>query len=78
MRTPKLPFLQSHAAAPLMVMTLAIMALGLWLPLGPLAGYFRLQALPPAYYGWLVAILLGYCTLTTLMKRVYIRRYGWQ
>ncbi|MEX8520125.1 MAG: magnesium-translocating P-type ATPase [Leptothrix sp. (in: b-proteobacteria)] len=77
-RTPKLPFVQSHAAAPLMAMTLAIMAAGLWLPLGPLAGYFRLQALPAAYYGWLLAILLGYCTLTTLMKRVYIRRYGWQ
>ena len=77
-RTPKLPFVQSRAAAPLMVMTLAIMAVGLWLPLGPLAGYFKLQALPAAYYGWLLAILLGYCTLTTLMKRVYIRRYGWQ
>ena len=77
-RTPKLPFVQSHAAAPLMAMTLAIMALGLWLPLSPLASYFKLQALPWAYYGWLVAILLGYCTLTTLMKRLYIRRYGWQ
>jgi len=70
--------LQSHAAAPLMGMTLAIMALGLWLPLGPLAGYFKLQPLPAAYYGWLAAILLGYCTLTTMMKRLYIRRYGWQ
>ncbi|MEY8876733.1 MAG: magnesium-translocating P-type ATPase, partial [Leptothrix sp. (in: b-proteobacteria)] len=77
-RTPKLPFVQSRAAAPLMAMTLAIMAVGLWLPLGPLAGYFRLQALPAAYYGWLVAILLGYCVLTTLMKRLYIRRHGWQ
>ena len=77
-RTPRLPFVQSRAAAPLMAMTLAIMAVGLWLPLGPLAGYFKLQALPAAYYGWLLAILLGYCTLTTLMKRVYIRRYGWQ
>jgi P-type Mg2+ transporter len=77
-RTPKLPFVQSHAAAPLMGMTLAIMAVGLWLPIGPLAGYFKLQALPAAYYVWLLAILLGYCTLTTLMKRVYIRRYGWQ
>jgi len=37
LRTPKLPFLQSHAAAPLMAMTLATMAIGLWLPLGPLA-----------------------------------------
>jgi Mg2+-importing ATPase len=78
LRTPKLPFVQSHAAAPLMAMTLAIVAIGLWLPLGPLASYFKLQALPLAYYGWLVAILLGYCVLTTVMKRFYIRRYGWQ
>ncbi len=77
-RTPKIPFVQSRAAAPLMAMTVGIMAIGLWLPLGPLAGYFKLQALPPAYYGWLAAILLGYCALTTLMKRFYIRRYGWQ
>ena len=77
LRTPKLPFVQSHAAAPLMAMTLAVMAIGLWLPWGPLAGYFKLQPLPLAFYGWLVAILLGYCTLTTVMKRVYIRRYGW-
>ncbi len=77
-RTPKLPFVQSRAAAPLMVMTLAIMAIGLWLPLGPLASYFKLQALPLAYYGWLVGILFGYCLLTTLMKRIYVRRFGWQ
>ena len=77
-RTPKLAFVQSHAAAPLMGMTLAVMAVGLWLPLGPLAGYFKLQALPLAYYGWLLAILVGYCTLTTLMKRVYIKHFGWQ
>jgi len=61
-----------------MAMTLAIMAFGLWLPVGPLAGYFRLQAMPPGYFGWLVAILLGYGTLTSVMKRFYIKRYGWQ
>ena len=77
-RTPRLPFVQSHAAAPLMVMTAAIVAIGLWLPAGPLAADFKLQALPTAYYGWLLAILLGYGTLVSLMKRVYIRRYGWQ
>ncbi len=78
LRTPKLPFVQSRAAVPLMVMTLAIMALGIWLPLGQLAGYFKLQALPLAYYGWLAAILASYCALTTLMKRYFIRRFGWQ
>jgi Mg2+-importing ATPase len=77
-RTPKLPFIESRAAAPLMVMTLAIMAVGIWLPMGPLAGYFKLQALPLAYFGWLAVILLGYGVLTTVMKRFYIRRFGWQ
>ncbi len=78
LRTPKIPFLQSHASAPLMGMSLAIMALGLWLPFSPLASYFKLQALPPAYYLWLVAILVGYGLLTSVMKRWYVRRYGWQ
>jgi len=77
-RTPRLPFVQSRAAAPLMAMTLVIVALGLWLPNGALAGYFGLQALPAGYYGWLVAILLGYCTLVTWVKHLYIRRFGWQ
>jgi len=77
-RTAKLPFIESRAAAPLTAMTLAIMALGIWLPMGPLADYFKLQALPPAYFAWLVGILLGYCVLTTAMKRFYIRRFGWQ
>ena len=76
-RTPKLPFIESRAATPLMVMTLAIMAVGIWLPMGPLADDFKLQALPPAYFAWLTGILLAYCVLTTVMKRVYIRRYGW-
>ena len=61
-----------------MLMTLAIMAAGIWLPMGPLADYFKLRALPPAYFPWLVGILLGYCMLTTVMKRLYIRRFGWQ
>ncbi|WP_409054387.1 magnesium-translocating P-type ATPase [Variovorax sp. GrIS 2.14] len=77
-RTPKLPFIESRASAPLIVMTVAIMALGLWLPMGPLAGDFRLQALPASYFVWLAGILLAYCTLTTVMKRIYVRRFGWQ
>jgi P-type Mg2+ transporter len=77
-RTPRLPFVESRAAAPLMVMTLAIIAAGLFLPMGPLAIYFQLQPLPSAYFGWLGGMLIGYAALTTLMKRFYIRRFGWQ
>ncbi len=77
-RSPRLPFIESRAATPLILMSLAIMAVGLWLPMGPLAAYFKLQALPAAYFAWLAAILLGYAVLTTLMKRFYIRHFGWQ
>jgi len=58
-----------------MAMTLAIMALGLWLGSGLLAGYFNLQGMPSACYGWLLAIRIGYCVLTTLMEPPYIRRF---
>jgi Mg2+-importing ATPase len=77
-RTPKLPFIQSRAAPALLGMSAAIMAAGIFLPMGPLADYFKLQPLPLAYFGWLAGILLGYCALTSVMKRVYIRHFGWQ
>ena len=77
-RTPKLPLIESRAATALTGTTLVIVALGIFLPMGPLAEYFKLQPLPTAYFAWLAAIVLGYCALTTLMKRFYIRRYGWQ
>ena len=77
-RTQKVPFLQSRAAWPLMVMTGLIMAVGIVLPMGPLAGYFRLQALPPLYFVCLPLILVAYMALTQAMKRLYVRRFGWQ
>lgn len=77
-RSPKLPFIESRAAWPLLLATLLIMVIGVALPMSPLADYFKLQALPPSYFPWLFAIVLGYATLTTMMKKVYIRKYGWQ
>ncbi|MGR6806565.1 magnesium-translocating P-type ATPase [Sphaerotilus natans] len=78
LRTPRIPFVQSRASATLLAMTAAIVVAGVWLPMGPLASHFRLQALPAAYFGWLGLILLGYGMLATLVKRIYIRRFGWQ
>jgi Mg2+-importing ATPase len=77
-RTPKIPFIESRPAWSLLAMTLAIMAIGIFLPMGPLADYFKLERLPLGYFPWLVLILLGYALLTTAMKRFYRRRYGWQ
>ncbi|RST49603.1 magnesium-translocating P-type ATPase [Variovorax sp. DXTD-1] len=77
-RTRKIPFLQSRAAWPLLAMGAAIAAAGIWLPMGRFAHYFRLQALPLAYFPWLAVMLAGYATLTQAVKGWYARRYGWQ
>ncbi|MEG1212034.1 MAG: magnesium-translocating P-type ATPase [Leclercia sp.] len=77
-RTRRIPFIQSRAAWPLMVMTVLVMVLGIVLPFSPLASYLQLQALPLSYFPWLVAILTGYMVLTQLVKGFYSRRYGWQ
>jgi Mg2+-importing ATPase len=77
-RTRRVPFLQSRAAAPLIGMTAAIVAVGIFLPQGPLAHAFRLQPLPLPYFAWLLLVLVGYIALAQSMKGWYARRFGWQ
>ena len=77
-RTSKIPFIQSRAAWPLTVMTVIIMIIGVSLPMSPLAGYFKLEALPLAYFPCLALILLGYVGLVQTVKHLYTKRYGWQ
>jgi P-type Mg2+ transporter len=74
-RTERIPFLQSTATAPVVMLTLIIMLGGLWLPFSPLATTLDLQALPAAYFQWLAAILVAYCALTQFLKRFYIQRF---
>ncbi|MCH4243887.1 magnesium-translocating P-type ATPase [Acinetobacter gerneri] len=77
-RTAKIPFIQSRAATPLLIMTVVIMCVGIFLPMGPLASYFKLQALPLSYFVYLPFILIAYMCVTQIVKIIYIRRYGWQ
>jgi len=75
-RTEKVPFLQSTATAPVVLLTTAIIAIGLWLPFSPVAGALDMQALPRGFFVFLPLVLLGYAALTHIVKRLYIRRYG--
>jgi Mg2+-importing ATPase len=77
-RTQKIPFIESRPAWPLVVMTGSIMIVGVALPMGPLAEYFKMQPLPASYFVFLALILAGYMALTQVMKTFYARRYGWQ
>jgi Mg2+-importing ATPase len=75
-RTQHIPFIQSRAATPVIVLTASIMAFGIYLPFSPLGGHLGMVPLPVAYFGWLAGILLSYCVLTQLVKTLYIRRFG--
>jgi P-type Mg2+ transporter len=77
-RTQKIPFIESRAAWPVMAMTASIMAVGVFLAMGPFSSYFKMQPLPPLYFAFLAGILLGYMALTQWVKGFYARRYGWQ
>ena len=77
-RTRHVPFLQSRPSGALLATTVLIMALGVFLPMGPLAHYFKLQPLPWTYFPALAAILLGYMITIQGMKVWVARRYGWR
>jgi P-type Mg2+ transporter len=77
-RTAKVPFVQSRPSKSLLATTIAVMAVGIFLPMGPISHYFKMQALPLTFFPIVVLILIAYMALTQTMKGFYARRYGWQ
>ncbi|MDB5036793.1 MAG: putative magnesiumtranslocating P-type ATPase [Bacteriovoracaceae bacterium] len=76
-RTRKIPFIQSRASNPLIFTTIAVMALGLYIPFSALAGKIGLVPLPPSYFIFLIVILFAYALLTQKVKTWFIARYGY-
>ncbi|WP_407478845.1 magnesium-translocating P-type ATPase [Elizabethkingia anophelis] len=74
-RTKKIPFIQSWAAAPVVALTSLIMLIGLSIPFTPIGGYLKMQPLPLSYFPYLLAILTGYCILTQLVKQWFIKKF---
>ena len=74
-RTKKIPFIQSWAAAPVVALTSLIMLIGLSIPFTPIAGYLKMQPLPLSYFPYLLGILTGYCILTQLVKQWFIKKF---
>jgi Mg2+-importing ATPase len=75
-RTQHIPFIQSRAATPVILLTASIMAFGIYLPYSSVGAHLGLVPLPWSYFPWLAGILLCYCILTQVVKRIYIRRFG--
>ena len=75
-RTPKIPFLQSRASLPVFVLTFAGIAVLTAIPFTAFGSEIGLAPLPLAYFYWLSLTIVLYMALATLMKKLYIRKYG--
>ena len=75
-RTPKVPFIQSHASAPVTILTLGGILAATAIPFTGLGSVLGLAGLPAVYFVILAAIIVCYMGLATIMKKMYMRRYG--
>jgi Mg2+-importing ATPase len=75
-RTPKVPFVESRASAPLTLLGLAGIVLATVIPYTSVGTALGFCPLPAFYYGWLVLIVCCYMVLVTVVKRLYVWHFG--
>ncbi len=73
-RTNKIPFLQSWASWPLLVMSAVIMIVGITLPSTPIGTYLGFTTLPALYWPVLGLSVAGYVVLTQAVKMWLLSR----
>jgi HAD ATPase, P-type, family IC len=77
LRTNKIPFVQSMPSTSLFALTTAGIIVVSALPYLPMfAQPLSLVALPLSFFGWLVALMSGYMVLITIIKSLYVKRFG--
>jgi Mg2+-importing ATPase len=75
-RTARIPFLESRASTPLIVTTIAIVAIGGAIPYTPIGTMLGFVPLPGLYWVYVTAMMLAYAALTHLVKMWFVRRWG--
>lgn len=75
-RTPKLPFIQSRASAPVTLLTMAGITILTIIPFTAFGTMLGFVALPAAYFTYLIPCILLYMVLATSLKKAYVRHYG--
>ena len=75
-RTPRIPFIQSRASAPLTLLTFAGIAILTIIPFTGFGASIGLHALPFSFFPWLLLTVVLYMVLVTIFKRVFVKRYG--
>ena len=75
LRSPKLPFIQSHPALSVVVTTLFAAVFVTSLPYSPLASLLKLSHLNGLYFILLFIIIVLYMLSVTFVKHIYIKKY---
>jgi Mg2+-importing ATPase len=73
-RTRRTPFFRSRPSRPLLISTLAVVAIGFALPFSPLAHVLGFTSLPAGLVGVILAVIPTYLLVLELGKRVFYRR----
>lgn len=76
LRTPKVPFLQSRASVVMTLVTSLGILLGSVLPFTSFGLQLGLAPLPISFWGLLVVTIAGYLLLVTVVKNIYMKRFG--
>ncbi|NLB18726.1 MAG: magnesium-translocating P-type ATPase, partial [Syntrophomonadaceae bacterium] len=75
-RTPKIPFLHSRASSQLSLLTLAGIAVLTIIPYTAFGASIGLAPLPAVYFLYLGLTIVLYMALVTLVKKLYVKKYG--
>jgi len=75
-RTPKIPFIQSMASKPVLISTSLAISVGTILPYTAFGDTLGLTDLPAMFFPWLFATVLAYMILVTIVKKIYIKKFG--
>ena len=75
-RTPKIPFIQSRASLPVLTLTTIAISIGTIIPYTNLGKILGMSPMPAVYFLWLGSMILAYMILVTILKKLYIRKYG--
>ena len=75
-RTPRIPFIHSRASGQLALLTTLGIATGTIIPYTWLGKQLDMAHLPPVFYLWLAGTILAYMALITVMKKIFVHKYG--
>jgi len=76
LRTPKIPFIKSRASFAVTGMTSLGIAVGTIIPYTVLGENLNMHPMPLAFFYMLGATVLCYMALVTLMKKIFVKKYG--